>query len=63
MIGLCIVIIVAGFLLWLALRFIPMEDTVKKILVGVVVLLLLVYILNAIGLLPVHDVPVPRVRN
>lgn len=52
---LCLIIIVVGVLLWLAVRFIPMEPNVKNILVAVVVIVLVLFILRAFGLLDTID--------
>jgi hypothetical protein len=46
-----LVIIVVGVLLWAAEKYIPMNDTVKRILIGVVVIVLILWILDAFGLL------------
>ena len=44
-----IVLIVVGFVLWLANTYIPMEPTIKKILNIVTIILLLVWLLNILG--------------
>ncbi|HYK49869.1 MAG TPA: Thivi_2564 family membrane protein [Terriglobales bacterium] len=44
------VLIVAGLLLWLVNRFIPMQGSVKSILNGVVVIAVVLWILNVFGL-------------
>jgi hypothetical protein len=46
MVGIVITIIVVGVLLWLAETFIPMNATIKKLLVAVVVILLVLWILS-----------------
>jgi len=46
----CLVIIVVGFLLYLANALIPMEGTVKKVLNIVVIVVLCVWLLKAFGL-------------
>ncbi len=48
---LLLTIVVVGVLLWLAQSFIPMEQTTKTILVGVVVIVLVLYILRWFGLI------------
>lgn len=45
-----LVIIVAGFLLWLVNRIIPMNRKIKKILNIVVVLVVLIWLLNVFGI-------------
>ena len=44
-------ILVVGVLLWLINRFIPMQSQIKSILNGVVVIVLVIWLLNAFGLL------------
>jgi hypothetical protein len=46
-----IVLIVVGVLLWLVNSYIPMQETVKKILNAVVVIALVLWLLNVFGLL------------
>jgi 1-acyl-sn-glycerol-3-phosphate acyltransferase len=48
-----IVILVVGVLLWLVNRYIPMQPTIKSILNAVVVILLVVWLLDAFGLIDV----------
>ncbi len=45
-----IVIVVAGVLLWLINRFIPMQGTIKTILNVVVVIILVIWLLRVFGL-------------
>ncbi|HTZ96705.1 MAG TPA: Thivi_2564 family membrane protein [Terriglobales bacterium] len=45
------VLIVVGVLLWLVNRFIPMQSSIKSILNGVVVIVVVVWLLNVFGLL------------
>ncbi|MEO7080520.1 MAG: Thivi_2564 family membrane protein [Flavobacteriales bacterium] len=44
-----LVIIVAGLLLWLVNRFIPMQSTIKMILNLVVVIILIIWLLKIFG--------------
>ena len=44
------VLVVAGVLLWLVNRFIPMQGSIKSILNGVVVIAVVLWILNIFGL-------------
>jgi len=44
-------ICVVGVLLWLVNRFIPKQSQVKGILNGVVVIVLVIWLINAFGLL------------
>lgn len=61
MVALIVTIIVVGVLLWLAETYIPMDPAVKVVLRIVVVVALVLYVLNAFGVLPV-TLPVPQVR-
>jgi hypothetical protein len=45
------VLIVVGVLLWLINRYIPMQHTIKSILNGVVVIVVVLWLLNVFGLL------------
>ena len=45
-----ITLIVVGILLWLVNRFIPMQETIKSILNGVVVVAVVLWLLNVFGL-------------
>ena len=44
-------VLVVGVILWLINTYVPMQSTVKGILNAVVVIVLVVWILNAFGLL------------
>lgn len=46
-----IVIVVVGFLLWLVNRLIPMQSTVRSILNGLVVILLVIWLLDLFGII------------
>jgi predicted membrane protein len=46
-------IVAVGVVLWLINRFIPMQSTVKSILNGLVIILLVVWLLDAFGLIDV----------
>ena len=62
LINLVIVLIVIGVLLYLAVKYIPMEGTIKNILVAVVVICVVLWLLNVFGLLHMADaVKVPRI--
>ena len=51
LIQLVVVLIVFGVLLWAINTYIPMDATIKKILNVVVVLVVILFILNAFGIL------------
>ncbi len=44
-----LVIVVVGVLLWLMTTYVPMEPTVKRILVAVAVIALVIWLLQAFG--------------
>lgn len=51
LIQLVIVLVVFGVLLWAINSYIPMDETIKKILNVVVILVVILFILSAFGLL------------
>jgi hypothetical protein len=51
LIQILIALAVVGVLLWLVNSFIPMQGTIKSILNGVVVIAVVVWLLNVLGLL------------
>lgn len=48
---LIIVIAVVGVILWLITTYIPMQPTVKRILVAVVIFILVIWLLQVFGIL------------
>lgn len=62
LIGLVVFIIVVGVLLWAVNTYIPMAPPIARILNVVVVLVLILIVLQAFGLLPFLDRPVPSLR-
>jgi hypothetical protein len=63
MLQVALVIIVVGVLLWLVTTYVPMDATIKRILVGVVVILLVLWLLQVFGVLSLVDTPVPRLHR
>jgi hypothetical protein len=53
LLSILIVIVVVGVLLWAVNSFLPMDGKVKSILNAVVVILLIIWLLQAFGLLNV----------
>lgn len=51
MITIIVMLIVIGLLLWLVNSMIPMDDKIKTILNVVVVIFVILYLLNAFGIL------------
>lgn len=51
LLSLLIVLAVVGFVLWLITQYIPMNETVKRIIVAVTVLILCVWLLQTFGVL------------
>jgi hypothetical protein len=45
-----IILMVVGVLLWLVNNYIPMQATIKKILNGIVVIAVVLWLLNVFGL-------------
>ena len=52
MISLVVTLIFIGVALWLANTYIPMDPTIKKILNIAVVIIVIIWLLSAVGLLP-----------
>ena len=59
MIGLILVLVVVGVILYLIESYIPMDPVLKTIIRVVVVICVCLYLLSVFG---VVDVPIPRVR-
>lgn len=59
MIGLLLVLVIVGVVLYLVETYIPMDPVIKTIIRVVVVIAVCLYLLSAFG---VVDVPIPRVR-
>ncbi len=55
---LVITLIAVGVLLWLVNRFIPMQSSIKSILNGVVVIIVVIWLANLFGLF----VPLSRIH-
>jgi hypothetical protein len=56
-----IVLAVIGFLLWLVTTYVPMDATIKRILVAVVIIITVLWLLNVFGLLgALGNVNAPR---
>lgn len=57
-----LVLVLIGVLLWLVNTYVPMQAGIKKVLNIAVVVLVVLWLLYLVGLLPVGDIRVPRVR-
>lgn len=57
-----VVVVVIGVILWLINTYIPMQANVKKFLNIAVIILLIVWLLYALGVLPAGDIRIPKVR-
>ena len=63
LVHLVVILLVIGVLLWLVTTYIPMEPTIKRILVGVVVIAVVLWLLQVFGVFGSLDaVHVGRVR-
>ena len=51
LIGLVLVLVVVGVVLWLINSYIPMQSTIKKILNVVVVVVVILWLLSAFGVI------------
>lgn len=59
MIGLIVLLVVVGVCLYMIENFVPMDATIKMVIRVVVVLCMILYLINAFGIV---DIPLPRVR-
>ena len=63
LISLAVTLIVIGVLLWLVNTYIPMDGKIKKILNGVVVICVVMWLLFAFGILNHSgDIRVPQIQ-
>ena len=51
LIGLVVVLVVVGVVLWLINSYIPMQATIKKILNAVVIIVVILWLLSAFGVI------------
>lgn len=61
LIGFIIVVVLVGAILWAVNKYIPMDETVRKILNVVVIIALVIWILSVFDILP--DLNAIRVGN
>jgi hypothetical protein len=61
MIALILTLALVGFLSWLITTYVPMDAWIKRLIQIVAIVCIVLYLLNAFGLLR-YDVPVPQVR-
>ena len=62
MLHLIFVLILIGVLLWLVNTYVPMAQPIKTLVNVVVVIIAVIYVLDAFGALAYIDAPVPRIR-
>lgn len=63
LIGIVVVLIVVGVLLWLMETYIPMESTIKRIIQAVVIIVVVLWLLQVFGILgTVNSVKVVPLR-
>lgn len=60
LIGIIVVILVVGVVLWFVETYVPMPVAIKRILEAVVVLVLILWLLQVFGLLGAADIRVGR---
>ena len=62
MLGLILTLVVVGILLYVLNTYVPMDATILRIINIVVILLCVLYVLDAFGVFrAIHDRPVPHV--
>jgi len=63
MLSLVVTLLVIGVLMWLFETYVPLSHPFKRIIQIVVVICVVVYVLNAFGVLHQADIPVPQLRR
>ena len=64
LIGLILVLVVVGVILWLVNTYIPMDGRIKNILNVVVIIVIVLWLLSVFGLLSgLGTITVPNVRH
>ena len=63
MILLIIELAAIGLILWLVTTYIPMDPTIKRIIVAVVVICVVLWLLQVFGVLSLMNAPVPRLKH
>lgn len=56
--GILLVLVIFGFILWLVFTFIPMPPPIKQVITVVVVLLLILWLVGVLGLVPSLTAPI-----
>jgi len=51
LIQIVITLVIVGVLMWLVNRFIPMQSTIRRILNGLVTILVVIWLVNVFGLM------------
>lgn len=62
MISLIVTVIIVALLVWAEEKYLPIDPKFKILIRWIVAVCLGVYLLYAFGVLPLRDVPVPKVR-
>ncbi len=62
MVTVVLILIVIGVLLWFAETHLPMDPTIKQIMRVFVIACVVLWLLGVLGLIPLGDLPVPRLR-
>ena len=57
-----LIVIVIGLLVYLIRRFVPMDEVFKSVVLWAGVAVVVLLLLYALGVLPMGDVAIPRVR-
>lgn len=58
MLELLLTLAIIGFVVWLVTTLVPMDPTIKKVIIGVAVLLIVLVVIRALF----GDIAVPRLR-
>lgn len=62
MIGLILLLVIVGGVLWLINAYVPMQPPFKTILNIVVIIIVIIWLLQALGLLGYLNQPLPRAK-
>jgi hypothetical protein len=63
LVGIVVVLVVAGLLLWLINTYIPMASAINSLLNIVVFVVILIWLLQVLGLIgPINGVHIPNLR-
>lgn len=61
--GFILIVVLIGVVLYLVTTFIPMDQRIKNFLVIAVIVMLIIWLIQLIGILPsINTAPIPHIR-